>query len=113
MNVFKRLRGHPVLRYVSLCLTVVVALLAAAIVASVTVDLGPAVRARGEDAGSKYIERPLHIGALKIHLLTGRSGRELTIDGLHPWDRPFFTAKQIVALTGSRPSYPDHDQLAR
>jgi TamB, inner membrane protein subunit of TAM complex len=97
VNVFKRLRAHPVLRYASLCLTVFIALLAAAIVASITVDLGPAVRARAEDAGSKYIERPLHIGALSIHLLSGKVLVEnLRIDGLHPGDRPFFTARQIA-----------------
>ena len=72
MKLFKRLRGHRVVRYVSLCLMIIVALLAAAIVTSVTIDLGPVVRARAEDAGSKYIERPLHIGALKIRLLTGQ-----------------------------------------
>ncbi|MFL6280439.1 MAG: hypothetical protein ACJ731_10040, partial [Vicinamibacterales bacterium] len=76
------------------------ALLAAAIVASVTIDLGPAVRAKAEDAGSKYIERPLHIGSLKIRLLTGKVlVEDLSIDGLHAGDRPFFTAKRIaVAL---------------
>jgi hypothetical protein len=66
VNVLKRLRAHPVVRYTSFCLTILVALLAAAIVASITIDLGPAVRAKAEDAGSKYIERPLHIGALRI-----------------------------------------------
>ena len=63
MNVLKRLRSHPVLRYAAFCFTILVALLAAAIVASVTIDLGPAVRGKAEDAGSKYIERPLHIGS--------------------------------------------------
>ena len=106
MNVFKRLRAHPVLRYVSFCLTVVVALLAAAIVASITIDLGPALRARAEDAGSKYIERPLHIGSLRIHLLSGRVRVEnLSIDGLHPGDRPFFTAKQIAVALDWAPAF--------
>ena len=41
------------LRYVSVCLSLVVALLAAAIVASVTVDLGPAVQGRGGDARAR------------------------------------------------------------
>jgi len=106
VNVFKRLRGHRILRYVGLCLTIVVALLAAAIVTSITIDLGPVVRARAEDAGSKYIERPLHIGALKIRLLTGKVlVEDLKIDGLHPGDRPFFTARQIaVRSTGCPPS---------
>jgi len=112
VTVFKRLRGHPVLRYASLCLTIVVALLAAAIVASVTVDLGPAVRAKAEDAGSKYIERPLHIGGLRIHLLTGKVLVEnLAIDGLHPGDRPFFTAKQIAVALDWVPAFSLHPDI--
>jgi translocation-and-assembly-module (TAM) inner membrane subunit TamB-like protein len=100
VKFFQRLRGHKVLRTVGFGLTLAVALLAAAIVASLTIDLGPAVRARAEKAGSDYIERPLHIGALRIHLFTGKVlVDDLRIDGLHPGDRPFFTAKQIaVAL---------------
>src|SRR2546427_12054997 len=74
-----------------------VALLAAAIVVSVTVDLGPYARAAAEREGSKYIERGLHIGTLKIHVFTGKVlVEDLTIDGLHEGDRPFFTAKQIA-----------------
>ncbi len=85
---------------------VVVALLAAAIVTSVTVDLGPSVRRRAEDAGSKYIERPLHIGSLKIRLLTGRVVVEdLTIDGVHPGDRPFFTARRIAVAFDWAPAF--------
>ena len=106
MNVFKRLRGHPLLRYTNVSFMVVVALLAATIVTSVTVDLGPAVRARAEDAGSKYIERPMRIGALKIRLFTGQVIVEnLTIDGLHPGDRPFFTAKQIAVSLDWTPAF--------
>lgn len=106
MKLFTRLHGHPVLRYIGLCLTVVVALLAASIVASVTIDLGPVVRARAEDAGSKYIERPLHIGALKIRVFTGTVLVDhLTIDGLHPGDRPFFTAGHIAVALDWRPAF--------
>jgi len=97
VTFIQRLREHPVLRYISLFLTLVVALVAAAIVASLTIDLGPAVRAKAEIEGSKYIERPLHIGSLRIHLLTGKFlVGNLTIDGVRPGDRPFFTAKEIA-----------------
>src|SRR5436190_13629578 len=100
VKFFPRLRGRTLVRYVSFAFMLVVALLAAAIVASVTIDLGPAVRQRAERAGSDYIERPLHIGRLSIHLVTGKILVEnLQIDGLHKGDRPFFTARQIaVAL---------------
>ena len=112
MTVFTRLRAHPILRYVSLCFTVVVALLAAAIVASITIDLGPAVRARAEDAGSNYIERPLHIGTLRLRLLTGRILVEnLTIDGLHPGDRPFFSAGQIAVSLDWAPAFSLHPDV--
>ena len=97
MKSFKRLRIHKAFRWVSLGLTLVVALLAAAIVSSVTVDLGPIARQKAEIEGSKYIERPMHIGSLKIRLLTGKFLVEnLTIDGLHEGDRPFFTARQLA-----------------
>jgi len=81
----------------------VAALLAVGIVVSVTIDLGPVAREAAESAGSKAIERPIHIGRLAIHLLTGRFVvDDLVIDGRHEGDPPFFTAKQLsVALNWS------------
>jgi hypothetical protein len=96
VKLFTRVLARRTLRVFGWFLSIVVALLAAAIVASVTIDLGPSVRHRAETAGSDYIERPLHIGGLSIRLLTGRVIVEnLTIDGLHAGDRPFFTAKRV------------------
>jgi hypothetical protein len=96
VNVLKRIRGNRIVRLVSLGLTILVALLAAAIVVSITVDLGPAARNAAETYGSKYIERPLRIGSLSIHLFTGKVVVEdLRIDGVHDGDRPFFVAKQL------------------
>jgi hypothetical protein len=75
----------------------VVALLAASIVATVTIDLGPRVRELAERRGSEYLERQLKIGSLSIHLLTGRViVTDLSIGGLKATDRPFFTAKRIA-----------------
>jgi hypothetical protein len=97
VKLLKRLRRHALLRYLGVCLSLIVALLAAAIVSSVTVDLGPAVKSRAETEGSKYIERPMRIGSLKIRLLTGKVlVEDLTIDGLHEGDRPFFTARRLA-----------------
>jgi hypothetical protein len=74
----------------------IAAILAVVIVASLTVDLGPAARRAAETQGSKYIERPMRIGRLSIHVLTGKFVVEdLVIDGLHPGDRPFFSAKRV------------------
>ncbi|HVZ21596.1 MAG TPA: hypothetical protein VG871_11065, partial [Vicinamibacterales bacterium] len=89
----RRRRRHPLLR----TLGVLVALVVALIVATLPIDLGPALRKRAETAGSKYIERPMHIGTLKVKLLTGQFVVEnLVIEGLNPGDRPFLTAKRVA-----------------
>ena len=83
-------------RYVKVGLSIAAAILGAAIVASLTLDLGPAAREYAERAGSQQLERPVHIGRLSIHLLTGRFVvDDLSIDGLHPGDRAFFSAKRL------------------
>jgi TamB, inner membrane protein subunit of TAM complex len=101
--VLSKERARKILRYVGLALTIFVATLAAAIVSSVTIDLGPSLRHLAEREGSKRIDRPIHIGRLSIRLARGRFIVEhLVIDGLHPGDQPFFTARRIeVALDWS------------
>jgi hypothetical protein len=85
-------RRHPILRL----LGVLVAIVAALIISSLVIDLGPAARKRAEDAGSKYLERPMHIGKLGIHLARGAFVvDDLVIEGLKPTDRPFLKAKRI------------------
>jgi hypothetical protein len=76
-------------------------LLAVAIVTTLTVDLGPAVRGAAERGGSTYLNRQLTIGRLSIRLLTGNFVVEnLRIAGLAPTDRPFLDAKRIeVAMS--------------
>ncbi len=106
MKLFTRLHARKVLRYLSLCFSLVVALLAAAIVASLTIDLGSVARGRAERAGSEYIERPIHIGALSLRLLTGKVVVDnLTIDGLHAGDRPFFTARRVEVALDWMPAF--------
>ncbi len=96
MKLLDRLRGHKALRIFSVAMAVVVAILGAALVSSLTIDLGPSVRALAERQGSKAIERPIHIGRLSIRLITGRIELDdLMIEGLKPTDRPFFTAKKL------------------
>jgi len=69
---------------------------AVALVTSITVDLGPALRLRAEVAGSNYLKRPMHIGRLSVHLWRGTYVVEnLTIEGMTPQARPFLTAKRI------------------
>ena len=84
------------LRYNSLSLTIAAAILAAVIVSTLTVDLGPLVRERVEQAGSSWLKRAVRIGSLHLQVFTGRLLLDdLSIDGRRPEDRPFFTAKRL------------------
>jgi translocation and assembly module TamB len=97
INLIRRPAAQKAVRYAGICVMLTAAFLAAAIVASVTVDLGPSVRGAAENQGSKYLERPMRIGRLSIHLLSGKFVIEdMVVDGLHPGDRPFFTARRIA-----------------
>ena len=88
-------RGR-VWRYTRLVAVYLAALGAATFVSFVSVDLGPALRSRAEEAASTQIERPVHMGKLSIHLLTGRFVVEdVVIEGLAPDDRPFLTCERI------------------
>jgi TamB, inner membrane protein subunit of TAM complex len=77
-------------------LALIAAILAALLVVTVSVDLGPALRSRAERAASNYLKREVRIGRLYARLLPGHFGVEdLVIGGLEPTDRPFLTAKRI------------------
>ncbi|MEQ1871045.1 MAG: translocation/assembly module TamB domain-containing protein [Vicinamibacterales bacterium] len=104
MKVFSGPRLSRIVRYIGGGLSLVLVLLAAAITTSVTVDLGPSLRALAERGGSSLLRRPVHIGALRVQLFRGRvEVGDLVVDGLTPRDRPFFTAKRIaVTLDWSR-----------
>jgi len=85
------------LRHANRAAVLALAVLAAGIVTSFSVELGPAFRQRAEKAGSSYLRRPLHIGGLSIRLFDGRFVvRDLLLEGLKPTDEPFFRAKDIV-----------------
>jgi hypothetical protein len=78
-------------------LAVVVAVVAALLATFFTVDLGPGLRERAEREGTKYMERPIHIGRLSAKLTPGEFVVEdLLIEGLTPQDRPFLKAKKIA-----------------
>src|SRR5688500_5197390 len=81
-----------------------IAILAAAVVSTLTIDLGPAARAFAEREGSKRLNRPVHVGRLSIHVLRGRVLLEdFSIDGRAAGDRPFFTAQRLsVSLDWSK-----------
>ncbi|MEP6918403.1 MAG: hypothetical protein ABJC89_22350, partial [Acidobacteriota bacterium] len=80
-------------------LAVVVAVVAGAIVAIFSVDLGPNLRGIAEREGSKYLQRPLHIGKVSAKLTPGVFYVEdVVIEGLAPTDRPFLRAKRIEVI---------------
>ena len=79
---------------------VVVAVL---VVSTLTIDLGPALKARAERAGGNWLDRKMTIGRLGVHLGRGRFVVEdLRIDGMFPNEPPWLEAKHIeVSLTWS------------
>lgn len=90
-------RRRPAWRRAALVvLAVVVALVAAVTVTVLTFDVGPSVRDRAEREGSKFLQRPMHIGRLSARVIPGVFlVEDLVIEGLAPADRPFLTAKKI------------------
>jgi hypothetical protein len=100
VNVFTRLRQvrhHRALHVTRRGLMIAAAILAVAVVSTLTIDLGPAARKYAEEYGAKGLRgRPVHIGRLTMKVLSGHVIVEnLSIDGLTPGDRPFFTAKKL------------------
>jgi hypothetical protein len=92
----RRWTHGPARRYVRWGVGTVAVVVAVVMVATVTIDLGPAVRARAEDAASNYLDREVTIGRIGIHLVLGRFRVEdLVIAGLNPGDRPFLNAGRI------------------
>ena len=98
---FERVRSRFAFRFARFGVVVLATLLAVAIVATLTIDLGPGLRGLAEREGSKRVGRPMHIGKLGVRLFNGKFVLEdFVIEGLSPTDRPFLTAKRIdVSLT--------------
>ncbi len=77
-------------------LGVLVALVAAVIITFVTIDVGPRLKGIAEKEGTKFFDRPMHIGKLSIVLRNGSfKVEDLVIEGLTPADRPFLKAKTV------------------
>jgi hypothetical protein len=96
----KRFLSHPFTqktrRAIKIAVVIFAILIATIAVTTVTVDLGPSLRRRAEQEGSKFIQRPMRIGRLSIRLWAGKYVvDDLQIDGLTPGSRPFLTAKRI------------------
>ena len=96
----RKILSHPrtrtARRIVRGAVVVCAVILAVAFVTTLTIDLGPALRERAEREGSRFMERPMHIGRLSVHLWRGRFVVEdLRIEGLTPESRPFLVARRI------------------
>jgi len=77
-------------------MAVLVAVVAALVATFLTIDLGPNLRRIAEEQGSRFLERPMHIGRLSAKFRPGVFVVEdLLIEGLTPQDRPFLKAKKI------------------
>ncbi|MGE0705775.1 MAG: hypothetical protein AB7P22_17780, partial [Vicinamibacterales bacterium] len=91
-----RVRRHRILRHVGLGLAITATILAATVVSTLTIDLGPRLRELAEREGSRRIDRQITIGRLGIHVARGRVVVEdLVIAGRRPEDRPFFVARHL------------------
>jgi hypothetical protein len=86
--IYRRLRAAVVILAV---------LIATALVSTIAVDLGPTLRARAEREGSKWLDRPMHIGRLGVQIGRGRFVVEdLRIEGATHETPPWLTAKRIT-----------------
>jgi hypothetical protein len=71
-------------------------IVAVLVVSTLTIDLGPVLKARAEREGSNWLDRKLTIGRLGVHLGRGRFVIEdLRIDGMFPTEPPWLEAKRI------------------
>jgi translocation and assembly module TamB len=97
----KKFFAHPLTQKTRTILRRVVAttavILAVVVVTTVSIDLGPALRARAETAAANYLKRTVHIGGLSVRLWNGRyQVHDFTIGGLTPDSPPFLSAKLIT-----------------
>ena len=100
---------HRSLRWGAAAAAVAVAV---ALMASMTIDLGPLVRARAAAAASSQLDREVTIGRIGVYLLPGRFlVEDLVIGGLRSGDRPFLTAERIVLSFDWLALLPPHVEL--
>src|SRR3954471_6307126 len=75
-------------------------IVAVLVVSTLTIDLGPALKARAEKAGHDWMDRTFTIGRLGVHLGSGHFEVEnLEIGGMLPGEPPWLVVKHLdVAL---------------
>jgi autotransporter translocation and assembly factor TamB len=95
-------RLEPLVRHVGRGVAIVVAVLVAVAIGSLSMDLGPAARQLAERYASNELGRSVRIGTLRINLLMGTlfgqvEALDVRIAGRRESDRPFFTAGRVAA----------------
>lgn len=93
--------GAALYRYTRRTTVVVAITIAVVLASSVTIDLGPALKAQAEAAGGRWLDRRMTIGKLGVHIARGRFVIEdLRVSGIAAEDRPWLVARRIeVSLT--------------
>jgi hypothetical protein len=93
--------GRRVYRWARRFAVTIGVIVAVVVVSVLTIDLGPALKARAEKAGSDWMERKLTIGRLGVQIGRGRFIIEdLKIGGMFPNEPDWLVAKRIeVSLT--------------
>lgn len=87
-----------VARWIRRGLAVVVAIVAAVFVSFFTIDLGrfPQLTRLAEEHGSRFLDRPLHIGRISAFVTPGAfTLHDIVIEGRTPQDRPFMTIERL------------------
>lgn len=92
---------RAVLRPLRVVVLVLAVALAVLLVTAVTVDVGPAMKARAERGATDWFDRETTIGQLRLQIARGRFVVEdLRVEGLLPGAEPWLVAKRIdVSLT--------------
>jgi hypothetical protein len=88
-------------RHLRTAVIVIAIAVATAVVSTIAIDLGPSLRERAEREGSRWLDRPMHIGSLSVQLGRGRFVvGDLRVEGLTPDARPWLVARRVdVSLT--------------
>src|SRR5688572_6780720 len=88
--------GRRTYRYARRFAVTIGVIVSVLLVSLLTIDLGPALRARAEVEGGKWLERKMTIGRLGVNLGSGRFiVEDLQIGGMYPNEPPWLVAKRI------------------
>src|SRR5689334_1181017 len=88
--------GRTLYRYGRRFAVTIGIVIAVIVVSTLTIDLGPVLKARAERAGGNWLERKMTIGRLGVHLGSGKFVIEnLEIGGMFPNEPPWLVARRI------------------